>query len=302
MPTIPSEETIAKKFRLEQAPTLLAQHDAIAPIAFTRLRSTGASRRRTVAAPPEEAFSLQVALAPMSAGEIWIDGKYGKLPAASPGDTFVFDLAANPIADLRPPYDFLRFYLPVATLDQLAYDRGLRRVGGLRATSLAAQDPVLQGLALSLLPALREPDAAPTLFVDSVALAFHAHVARAYGDFRERGSSAGAGLAPWQLRRARAFIEEHLGGDPSISDVARECRVSASHFARAFRQTVGMPPHQWLTKKRIERAKDLLLEGDIPLVQIALACGFVDQSHLTRAFARSEGYGPGKWRRIRCCA
>ena len=49
MPTIPSEETIAKKFRLEQAPTLLAQHDAIAPIAFTRLRSTGASRRRTVA-------------------------------------------------------------------------------------------------------------------------------------------------------------------------------------------------------------------------------------------------------------
>ncbi len=137
---------------------------------------------------------------------------------------------------------------------------------------------------------------------NSVALAFHAHVARAYGDFRERGSSAGAGLAPWQLRRARAFIEEHLGGDPSISDVARECRVSASHFARAFRQTVGMPPHQWLTKKRIERAKDLLLEGDIPLVQIALACGFVDQSHLTRAFARSEGYGPGKWRRIRCCA
>lgn len=300
MQTIPFEKAIAQKFRLARAPTLLAQQDTVAPIAFTRLRGEGFFRGRTMAAPPEEAFSFQIALAPMAAGEIWIDGKYGKLPAAAPGDMFVFNLAASPIANLSPPYDFLRFYLPVATLDQLAEDRGLRRVGGLRATSKGIHDPVMQGLALSILAVVQKPDAAPALFVDSVALAFCAHVARSYGDFLESGRSAGAGLAPWQLRRAQAFIEAHLDGNPSISDLAQECRLSASHFARAFRHAVGMPPHQWLTKRRIARAKDLLLAGDMQLAQIALACGFVDQGHFTRIFTRHEGYGPGKWRRLRC--
>ena len=108
-----------------------------------------------------------------------------------------------------------------------------------------------------------------------------------------------AGLAPWQIRRAYAFIEAHLDADPSISDLARECRLSASHFARAFRQSVGMTPHHWLMSRRIERAKKFLLEGDLELAQIALACGFVDQSHLTRNFTRHEGYSPGKWRWLR---
>ena len=93
MQTIPSEEAVARKFRLERAPTLLALQKAVAPIAFTRLHGEGAFPGRTMAAPPEEAFSFQVALAPMPAGEIWIDGKYGKLPAASAGDTFIFNLA-----------------------------------------------------------------------------------------------------------------------------------------------------------------------------------------------------------------
>jgi AraC family transcriptional regulator len=90
-----------------------------------------------------------------------------------------------------------------------------------------------------------------------------------------------------------------MDDDPSIADLAQECRLSASHFARAFRQATGMPPHQWLTKRRVERAKELLLEGSLDLAQIALVRGFVDQSHLSRIFARSEGYSPGKWRRLR---
>jgi AraC-like DNA-binding protein len=150
-----------------------------------------------------------------------------------------------------------------------------------------------------MLAVIQEPGAASTLFVDAVALAFVAHVARAYAGFFESKGSSGAGLAPWQLRRACAFIDAHLQGDLSLSDLARECRVSAGHFGRAFRQAVGVPPHQWLTMRRIERAKRLLMEGDLHLAQIALHCGFVDQSHLTRAFKRCEGCSPGKWRRLR---
>jgi AraC family transcriptional regulator len=296
MQMISYEQAVAEKFRLPRAPTRLARQDAVAPIAFSRLHSEGALRQPTMSAPPEEAVTFQVALSPMAAGEIWIDGRHSKLPAAAPGDTFVFDLSTNPIARLTPPYDFVRFYLPVATLGQLAYQRGLRPVRGVRTTSLGVQDPVMLGLALSVLPTLEDPDECSTLFLDSVALAFSAHVMHSYRDAVEDTDTVKTRLAPWQLRRATAFIEANLDGDPSIAVLAAECRLSASHFARAFRHSTGMPPHQWLMKRRIERAKELLLDGKSELVQVALACGFVDQSHFTRVFARFEGRSPGKWR------
>ena len=122
-----------------------------------------------------------------------------------------------------------------STLDQLAYDRRLRRTGGLRSNYIGARDPVMQGLALAILPVLEDPAKATALFIDSIALAFHAHAMHAYGGVLGGESSVRAGLAPWQLRRAHAFIEAHLDGDPSISDLARECRLSPSHFA-------GRPP------------------------------------------------------------
>jgi AraC-like DNA-binding protein len=91
-----------------------------------------------------------------------------------------------------------------------------------------------------------------------------------------------------------------LAGDPSISQVADECGLSASYFVRAFKQTTGVPPHRWLTKQRVERAKELLQDLGQELSDIAQLCGFVDQSHFTRVFSRSEGYSPGRWRRFHC--
>ncbi len=291
------EATITKQFRLQRAPTLLALNGAGPPIAFTRLHGTGGLQGPTLSVPPDDAFAFEVTLAPLSSGEIWVDGRSSGRNAAVPGDTYLFDLGRGTIANLIPPFDFLRFCLPVTTLDRLAYDRGLRRVGGLRTTSRGIPDPVMHGLAMSLLAALHDPAKATTLFMDYVALAFHAHILTAYGGLL--GGASRAGLAPWQLRRVDEFIDAHLGGDPSIADLARECRLSESHFARAFRQATGMPPHRFVTKRRVERAKELLLKSDLELTQIALACGFVDQSHLNRNFVRTEGHSPGKWRWLR---
>jgi AraC family transcriptional regulator len=74
--------------------------------------------------------------------------------------------------------------------------------------------------------------------------------------------------------------------------------LSSGYFARAFKRSTGVPPYQWLTKMRGERVKELLKDPRCELADIALLCGFVDQSHLTRVFSRSEGYGPGRWRRL----
>lgn len=138
MQTIAIEETVARRFRLAKAPTLVVQPEGVSPMAFTWLRDEGPFHGRTMAVPPEEAFEFQV-LAPMSSGEIWVDGNYTRLHGVSPGDTFVFDLSTNPNGNLRPPYDFLRFYLPVATLDRLACHRGF--TSGRKAAHHTARHP-----------------------------------------------------------------------------------------------------------------------------------------------------------------
>jgi AraC-like DNA-binding protein len=121
---------------------------------------------------------------------------------------------------------------------------------------------------------------------------------RAYGSVPVGRQNVGGGLASWQLQRARDFMIANLAGDPSIAEVANECRLSSGYFTRAFKQTTGMPPYRWLTKQRVERAKELLLDPRQELADIAQLCGFVDQSHFTRVFSRSEGHSPGRWRRL----
>ena len=88
-----------------------------------------------------------------------------------------------------------------------------------------------------------------------------------------------------------------LDAEHSIVALARECGLSESHFARAFKTTTGLAPHQWLTRKRIAHARELLAQTSLDLAEIACACGFVDQSHFSRVFAQAEKQSPGRWRR-----
>ena len=110
---------------------------------------------------------------------------------------------------------------------------------------------------------------------------------------------ARGGLAPWQERRAKELMSTHLGRQIPLAFVAGECRLSVSHFARSFKQCTGKPPHRWLLENRVERAKELLLDDTVSLAEVALDCGFSDQSHFTRVFSRTVGTSPGTWRRIR---
>jgi AraC family transcriptional regulator len=105
------------------------------------------------------------------------------------------------------------------------------------------------------------------------------------------------GLPSARLRRVEEFLMAHLADDIGLDDVAAVAGLSAKHFARAFRQSTGMPPHRWLIQRRIDRAKAMLLKGDLTLAEIALACGFADQSHFTSAFRKSLGTTPAIFRR-----
>jgi AraC-like DNA-binding protein len=107
-----------------------------------------------------------------------------------------------------------------------------------------------------------------------------------------------SGLARWQVRRAHEFLSAHLGANITMDDVAAICGLSRAYFTSAFRRATGETPHLCLLRYRIERAK-ALLTGPLTIADIALECGFADQSHLTRVFAKQTGIPPGVWRRER---
>jgi AraC family transcriptional regulator len=118
----------------------------------------------------------------------------------------------------------------------------------------------------------------------------------AHGAVRRTARSSG-GLNGWQLRRVTDFMTEHVAQDLALDQLAALVNLSAKHFARAFRQSTGLPPHRWLIERRVERAKAMLVTAEVSLAEIALACGFADQSHFTAAFRKSVGATPGGYRR-----
>lgn len=107
-------------------------------------------------------------------------------------------------------------------------------------------------------------------------------------------------LAPWQVSLSMRTMRGNLGSAISISEVASLCRLSLCYFVRAFTNTVGIAPYAWFVQQRIVRAKRLLSDTALPLVQVALECGFSDQAHFTKAFAKASGITPAKWRRQIC--
>ena len=104
------------------------------------------------------------------------------------------------------------------------------------------------------------------------------------------------GLPPRALRRVREFIEAHLEQNISIQALAATAGLSMFHFARAFKQSEGMTPHDYLVQCRVRRARDLLAATDLPLSEIALAAGFADQSHCARRFREHVGVTPSSYR------
>lgn len=110
---------------------------------------------------------------------------------------------------------------------------------------------------------------------------------------------ARGGLTPRQLSRVRDYVEAHLSVRIAVTELADVAGLSESWFTRAFKQTTGLPPHQWVLRRRLARAQGLLEASDLSLAEIACAVGFADQAHLTRSFRSATGVTPAAWRRDR---
>jgi AraC-like DNA-binding protein len=108
--------------------------------------------------------------------------------------------------------------------------------------------------------------------------------------------SDAAELLPWQAKRSLAHIAAHLDRTIRIGELAELAKISHSYFTRAFKATFGCAPQVFILDRRIAQAKELMLNTDEPLCEVALACGFSDQSHMSRIFRRLTGDSPNAWR------
>jgi AraC family transcriptional regulator len=268
-----------------------------ATIAVTELRYE--NPQKVLSTPPivEDAFLVAVHFRNFPRYEYWENGKAAPVSNLRPGETIIYDVKRRPTFHLNSAFHSVHFYFPRAALDALADEADAPRVSELRyKPAVGHGDPVLRGMAEALLPLFRAPDRANRLFMDHLMLAVGHHVATRYGGMRPLTPPAFGGLTPLQERRAKELLTHSVSGDMPLSDLARECGLSLTSFSRAFRKSVGVPPHRWVIQQRIELAKVLLRDDPMSLAEIALECGFSDQSHFTRFFTAIVGVSPGFWR------
>lgn len=118
-------------------------------------------------------------------------------------------------------------------------------------------------------------------------------------DLPGTGCLSSGGLAPWQIRKVAAYINNNLGTTIRMREIAAQARLSTSYFSRAFRASFGASPHSYIVQKRIMRTQQLMMTTDASLAQIALDCGLSDQPHFSNLFRRHVGVSPNNWRRQR---
>jgi AraC family transcriptional regulator len=119
---------------------------------------------------------------------------------------------------------------------------------------------------------------------------------RLSGSARAPAPEAG-GLAPWALKRVTDFMDASLTRSPSLPELARLVRLSPFHFCRAFKASTGEPPHRWLQRRRLEKAKLLLQDSGLSILDVGAAVGYEDPSHFSKLFRREAGLTPRAYRR-----
>ena len=273
-----------------------ASASASARVFATRWRSLKPRTREVIAETPSDTHVVAVVLQNENvrfsvAGRIVHDG------VATPGSFHVTEPAAPTRCLFRGSYDVIHLHVPNATIAEICRD--LPRLGTRplpRQTKLA-RDPTIERLARALLAAENIRGCYGRLYVDSVSIALVAQLL-GFEAGEPRARPRVAELAKWRLRRAIEYIEASLAGSVSLADIATAAGLTRMHFAAQFKVATGLTPHEYLLRRRIERAQEALAGTSMSLVEVALSVGFQTQSHFTSVFKRVVGKPPRAWREM----
>jgi AraC family transcriptional regulator len=155
-------------------------------------------------------------------------------------------------------------------------------------------DPLLAHLLHGLREVLRMSPESQGVYGAPLGHALATHLLAHYGS--SETLATGGALPVSRLRRIAEHIDRNLDGPLSLQELSALAGLSVFHFARTFKERTGLSPHQYVLRRRVERAKELLSDSRASLAEIALRCGFSHQSHFTRAFHQLSGMTPTRWR------
>ena len=217
-----------------------------------------------------------------------------------PGDVSLLTRATESHWTWTDPIDVVHVYLSpdelTATCRQM-YDREVSDVA--LHDTIKADDPAIHRTAMLIAAEAARGGAGSSLLVESLTCQLSVNILRRHADVVFREPGAPGSLTSRQEHAVRDHVHARLHGRITLDDLAAAAGLSKFHFARRFRATTGTSPHEFVVRSRVDRARRLLEHTDTPLAAVAEACGFADQSHMNRVFAKRVGATPGEVRRRR---
>jgi AraC family transcriptional regulator len=213
-----------------------------------------------------------------------------------PGDVKIVPPGVPRVWETESATVKLSMYLSPTLMRSAAEAIGLDPDRTTVAPQLHVRDPRIEHIGWAVKAELESLEPLGRLYGDGLGLALATSLLQTYGAGRTIRSDVR--FSQRRLTRVLDYIRTNLAGDLSLAELAKIADVSPSHFKTLFKQTVGLPVHQYVIRRRVEYAAELLQRSDPPLAQLALQAGFANQSHLARCMRRIMGVTPGTLRTI----
>jgi AraC family transcriptional regulator len=212
-----------------------------------------------------------------------------------PGMVHVTEPAVPVRCLFRGPYDVLHLHVPNNLIAECARDMIGHPVPVLCSKGVPRKDITVDSLGRALLEADRVGGSFGQLYADCVSIAIVARLLASATRVATSERPKVGELARWRLKRAIDYVEAQLDKPVSLADLASSAGLTRMHFAAQFRAATGLRPHEYLLRRRIERAQEMLAGTGMSLVDVALSVGFQTQAHFTSVFKRYTGQPPRAW-------
>jgi AraC family transcriptional regulator len=243
--------------------------------------------------PNEHVISLSLAPRPVRLLQVQGDQSYSGLYRR--GDFAITPAAAPFFARWESDDRLLQIRIASQFIEQVAEEALAINPDQLEVIpEFRTRDPQMEAIAMLLLAELRQSNGGG-LYIESLTNVLAVHLLRRSAS-QSRPAVYPGGLPQRQLRQVLAYIHEHLDHKITLADLAGLIGMSQFHFSHLFKQTMGIPPHQYLLQQRVERAKQLLRQTDRSITDIALECGFNSHSHLSQQFRHLTSMTPTTYR------
>jgi AraC family transcriptional regulator len=258
-------------------------------VLVSRWIETSEACRHEKAVPSSSRYVIGVAL---KAARVKLTrGSSTVFDGSMPAGTLHITGPAQPLtAEFRGPCDFVHFHVSSNYLRECQEAARSSQAQPIRdLNDLIVRDPLAELLGKTLVDRGTEGDG---VYVESVGRTLVMHVARL-----EPPRHTATALPKWRMKRVQEYVGAHLEECIGLADLAEVAGLSRMHFAAQFRAATGLRPHDYVLQQRIETAKDILSNTNMPLAEVALAVGFYAQPHFSTVFKRLADETPARWRK-----